>query len=296
MCLYPKLIRNRKYSLTKKNGGVIPEMKDERIEFVPVGCGKCVECMKKKARGWQIRMHEELRDEPNRVMVTLTFSNQALIELERDIKMQSLKKDIDNTIAALAVRRFLERWRKKYKKSVKHWLVTELGHNGTERLHLHGIIFTDKINDIEPIWKYGIVHVGTWVDEQTINYCVKYVNKIDDVHKGYIPVVLCSKGIGAGWFKRYNSTLNKYKGVDTDITYKFQDGSRSYLPEYYRRKIYTDEQREQLWINMLDDEVRFVCGEEVSVKNDEIEYEKLREFYRVKNKLLGYGSDEKELS
>ena len=74
MCLYPKLIRNRKYSLTKKNGGVIPEMIDERIEFVPVGCGKCVECMKKKARGWQIRMHEELKDEPNRVMVTLTVS------------------------------------------------------------------------------------------------------------------------------------------------------------------------------------------------------------------------------
>ena len=33
---------------------------------------------------------------------------------------------------------------KNKQKSVRHWLITELGHNGTENIHLHGIIWTNK--------------------------------------------------------------------------------------------------------------------------------------------------------
>ena len=49
MCLYPKLIKNKKYMSNKKNGGVIPAVSDERTLFVPVGCGKCIECLKQKS-------------------------------------------------------------------------------------------------------------------------------------------------------------------------------------------------------------------------------------------------------
>ena len=45
--------------------------------------------------------------------------------------------------------------RKRTKKSIRHWLVTELGHEGTERIHLHGIIFTEEPEIIETDWKYG---------------------------------------------------------------------------------------------------------------------------------------------
>lgn len=58
MCLYPKLIKNRKYIKNKKNKGKIPPLPkilvnsklidDARVVLVPVGCGKCMECMKKK--------------------------------------------------------------------------------------------------------------------------------------------------------------------------------------------------------------------------------------------------------
>ena len=34
MCLYPKLIKNKKYMSNKKNGGVIPAVSDERTLFV----------------------------------------------------------------------------------------------------------------------------------------------------------------------------------------------------------------------------------------------------------------------
>ena len=31
MCLYPKLIQNRKYKANKKNGGIIPPVPDNRV-------------------------------------------------------------------------------------------------------------------------------------------------------------------------------------------------------------------------------------------------------------------------
>ena len=61
MCLYPKLIKNRKYIANKKNGGNIPPVNDLRVLMVPVGCGKCIECKKQKSREWSIRLQEEIR-------------------------------------------------------------------------------------------------------------------------------------------------------------------------------------------------------------------------------------------
>ena len=56
MCLYPKLIKNRKYVANKKNGGVIPAISDNRTVYVPVGCQKCMECKKEKKKSLKIKI------------------------------------------------------------------------------------------------------------------------------------------------------------------------------------------------------------------------------------------------
>ena len=70
MCLYPKLIYNKKYTANKKNGGKIPPVSDERTRYVPVGCGKCIECMKQKKREWQVRLLEEIKHDNRENIVT----------------------------------------------------------------------------------------------------------------------------------------------------------------------------------------------------------------------------------
>ena len=50
MCLYPKMVKNPKYKPNKKNGGIIPAVYDNRVLAVPIGCGRCMECMKKKTK------------------------------------------------------------------------------------------------------------------------------------------------------------------------------------------------------------------------------------------------------
>ena len=115
MCLYPKLIKNRKYVANKKNGGNVPIPTDQRVLQVPVGCGNCMECRKQKARAWSIRLQEEIRTDKTGKFVTLTFSNESIYELNEEVKgIEGYARD--NEIAKLGVRRFLERWRKKHKK------------------------------------------------------------------------------------------------------------------------------------------------------------------------------------
>jgi hypothetical protein len=298
MCLYPKLIKNRKYLSNKKNGGNIPPVSDMRVLMVPVGCQKCIECKKQKARNWQVRLQEEIRHNKKGKFVTLTFSNESIKELAQEIK--GIKGyDLDNEIATLAVRRFLERWRKKYKKSVRHWLVTELGGNGTENIHLHGIIWTNEnAETINKIWKYGFTWVGDknnggYVNEQTINYIVKYVNKTDEKHKEYNSKILTSAGIGKNYIERPDAKNNKYKGKETKETYTTKQGIKLPLPIYYRNQIYTEEEKEKLWLKKLDEEVRYVCGVKIDISKTDKEYYRALEWYRQKNKRLGYGDDSK---
>jgi len=302
MCLYPKLIRNKKYTSNKKNGGVIPAVSDIRVLTVAVGCGKCMECMKQKAREWQVRLLEEVRNNKTGKFVTMTFSNESIKELTEEIKGLE-GYNLDNQIATLAVRRFLERYRKKYKKSIRHWLVTELGHNGTENIHLHGILFTDTdLKEIEKIWKYGFMWKGyedrsgqttNYVGEKTVNYITKYINKVDEKHKEYKSKVLCSPGIGSAYMERPDSKLHTFKNKETIETYRTRSGHKMALPKYYRNKIYSDEEREKLWLNLLDKEERWVCGEKIDISKNDKDYMKALYWHRARNKQLGYGDDSK---
>lgn len=306
MCLFPKILENKKYKPNKKNGGKIPPLKDERTRYVPIACGKCIECMKMKAREWRIRLSEEIRDKTNETanFVTLTFDEKSLkyytkLAIEK-IKESEDKKNkiLENEIATIATRRFLERWRKKYKKSIKHWLVTELGHKGTERIHMHGIIWTNNKEEIEKIWKNGITWIGDYVNERTINYIVKYIHKMDLKNKGYKPKVLTSAGIGKNYIKRKDSKNNAYReNGQTDETYRFRNGTKSYLPIYYRNKIYKEEEREKLWIEKINKGTLYIGGEKTDIKNGYTKnHLELLEWYRWKNKELGYGDDSKEWS
>lgn len=297
MCLFPKLIKNRRYLPNKKNGGVPPICDDHRKLYVPVGCGVCYECMKQKALQWKIRLNEELKVNNFAYYVTLTFSPESLINLMKDFK---INKEC-NAIAGFAIRRFLERWRKKYKKSLRHFFITELGHENSERIHLHGIIFSNFAipnNEIQKIWKYGNVRIGDYCNLQTINYIAKYITKIDKDHKNYRPEIFCSSGIGNNYTKKdISKTIHKFNGKKTIEFYRFNAGNKCNLPIYFRNKFFTEEQREQLWIQKLEENTRYVMGvkvENIDTIEGENRYYRLLKRAQFRNLQLGYGDITKE--
>ena len=72
MCLYPKQIDNPKFKSNKKNGGLIPTVNDLRTLKINIGCGKCMECMKKKAarKGYKVSI-----DDKNNIVFTDSEGN-----------------------------------------------------------------------------------------------------------------------------------------------------------------------------------------------------------------------------
>lgn len=159
MCLFGRTLKNKKYCANEKNGGVIPAVNDERALYVEIECGNCIECRMAKARDIQVRLTEDCKKYKNGKFVTLTFSNESIAELtELTDNLEGYERD--NKIATIAVRRFLENIRSKTGKSVRHLLITELGHNGTENIHLHGVIYIDDAKLIKEKWKYGYSWIG----------------------------------------------------------------------------------------------------------------------------------------
>lgn len=305
MCLYGKLVKNPKYKKTKKNGGIIPPISDYRVSVVPIGCGNCIECKKQKAREWQVRLLEDVREYTNGKFITLTFSNESIKKLteQKPTKYwKSLKGlegyELDNELATRAVRLWLERWRKIEKISIRHWLITELGHEGTENIHIHGIVWTDKPEQIRSTWDYGWIWPRNkegwnknWVNEQTINYIIKYITKIDKNHETFKGKILTSPGIGKGYTKRYDSTQNTFKKDKTNECYITRNGYRMGMPAYWRNKIYTDDEREKLWIEKLNKNIRYVMGEKIDISKGETEYYKILKWYQNRNTEMGYGND-----
>lgn len=309
MCLYPTLIKNRKYTSNKKNGGNPPPLIDKRTEYVPIGCQQCIECRKKKAREWQVRLTNHVLTNRNGIFITLTFSNESIQKLHKytieqidkeiekakthyEREKLDLKKEgyeLDNEIATKSIRLWLERIRKKTKKSIHHWLITEIGHEGTQNVHLHGIIWTENTKEILNLWQYGYIWQGTYVNSKTVNYIIKYITKQDLQHQNFKPKILTSKGIGSNYINTPQAKENKYKEPGTREYYRNNNGTKIGLPIYYRNKIYTEEEREKLWLQQLDKQTRYVLGTKIDISKNLNEYMATLKTAQEKNKKLGYG-------
>ena len=93
---------------------------------------------------------------------------------------------------------------------------------------------------------------------------------------------------------RLDSNRNLYKKNETKEYYVDKEGIKNSLPKYYRNQLYSEEERELLWLEKLDKNERWVLGVRIDVST----YEGEEEYYRAlsdaqnKNKRLGYGSNE----
>lgn len=267
-CLNPVVVRNRRYLPSKKNGGVPPLPPDPRLRSIVVPCGKCIECRKRIANDWRFRLHQEYRHNPGRKyhFVTLTFSDSSLdhlkseyIRLNPDSPTPSL-----NQLCAFAIRRFLERYRKRYKVSLRHFFITELG-GKTERIHLHGIIIDCKAGywhrskfyadmaTLQDLWKYGYIWLG-WCNDKTISYVCKYITKIgpNDTGISFSPAVFVSPGFGKDYVSELTINVHNHGDGGQGIWYvTSSNGYRMAIPRYLRLKLFTESRLLQRSLELL---------------------------------------------
>lgn len=268
-CLCPLTIKNPKYLPNEKNGGHPPTPIDPRLRYIQVPCGTCLECRRRRASDWRFRAHQEYRYNKDRFyFITMTFDDDNLQDLLEEFGDSEYNY---TELVTKAVRRFLERYRKEFKVSLKHLFVTELGEKN-DRIHIHGIICGPKNKDMKlynirksgrknvpvyrcdslaRLWKYGFIYLEG-CDEEAISYILKYLTKLDEKHSWFKSTLLVSPGFGKGYVNGVNKVW--HHSTKDGIWYCLaSSGWKVAMPRYYKDKIFSERERSVRTLKMLDD-------------------------------------------
>lgn len=246
---------------------------------IPVPCGKCPPCRKRRVDSWVFRMMQEDRMAEASHFVTLTYSTMS-VPLSENRYMTLHKPDFQN---------FMKRLRKQTGyKNIKYYAVGEYGEKN-KRPHYHAIIFNCKtavsyarawslkknnfMDRFKPVNKngrlydpfpylnsddnvaLGTVDVGQ-VSGDSIAYTVKYMDKQrrrqkhsrEDFAKEFS---LMSKGLGECYL---TDQMVKYHKAHPDQLYVLKRGGHKIaMPKYYREKIWQDEYEKDTLLRLVHD-------------------------------------------
>ena len=239
MCLNP-LRATFTYVADSTTG--MPVREAGRPTFDPEGelclpCGKCHECIKKRAVEWATRAKHEISLHDENCFITLTYRDD-----ERPT--ETVKKDFQN---------FMKRYRKQYKNSkVKYYACGEYG-TKTLRPHYHAIMFNlpqsviQNSDKLLAIWQHGHVDIAACTIG-SIRYVTKYMMKgrhepLTDCDDRVPPFSLMSKKMGLNHLtpqmvKHYTEKMISHVTLPS--------GALTALPRYFRDKIFSKQEKKLL--------------------------------------------------
>lgn len=201
--------------------------------YTAVPCGKCPQCLKRRASQWIFRLKQEDKISTSAMFVTLTYDD-STINITHNGFMTLNRRD---------VQLYMKLLRKKHKNvKLKYYLAGEYG-SKLKRPHYHMILFNADEKHVRETWKYGAVDVGH-VSGASIGYVTGYIHKgrVVPEHKrdDRIPEFsLMSKGLGVNYI---NDASTKWHHDDPTRFYVVESGNNKVsIPRYYRDRLYTDE-------------------------------------------------------
>lgn len=246
MCLRPKMIVNRHYlKICDNDISRATQLFESALDFyVKVDCGLCIECQLKRGRSWRTRLldeyhyHQQYRPDVKVQFCTLTVSNDYYAEFKED--------------PGVFIRFFLERYRKRYGCSFKHYITSEFGEK-RGRLHLHMIAFgmLCSCKELRSLWSYGRVDMQTLKGPQGCTYVSGYITKIvkgDKQSKENIPYfitpeqktkVWVSPGLGLDYCLDYDNRRWHFSRRYPRTVRVRDDGSPFALDRYYLSKLFS---------------------------------------------------------
>lgn len=227
--------RSRERSKNGKRRLVFNPAEGYRDMHLTIACGKCIGCLRDRARNWAVRCAHEIAVNDENCFVTLTYD---------DENLPKHGVDIDH------FQRFMKRLRYKYsEKKIKHYGVGEYG-SEFGRPHYHVLLFGHDFSDktywalrnesksyrsasLERLWPYGNSEVGE-ANFTSASYVARYLTK--DYQKGIgqkgvrewrkalgINPEFCSMsrggrkkgshGLGYEWFEQFHEELLKFDSI-----------------------------------------------------------------------------------
>lgn len=214
--------------------------------YIEIPCGICFDCLKRKRNEWCVRLLYEIDAHKQNSFVTLTFDDEYLEKFKDDYK-RPLKLYIDRLRKALGYR-------------PRYWFIPEKGDEVkySGRFHYHGIFFGTSREDMNfalmrEQWMYGHSWIG-YVNPKTASYCTKYLLKFQNDFK---PFILCSNGIGKTYLKSRKDIENWHTNNYEPRMYIERYGRKYPMSQYYKRKIFGEENLFCLSLNRLTSFVKF---------------------------------------
>lgn len=207
-----------------------------------VSCGKCTECLKKRAAHWSFRLQQEQKNAGNSVFLTLTYNEENIVLGKNDIPTL-YKKDYQDFIKRLRKNCKKHYTRSEAKNSIKYYACGEYGSSETSRPHYHAILFNhpdayrNNIELFEKDWGKGII-TATPVTPERIYYTTGYVikTKISDecLDERNPEFSLMSKNLG---LKFLTPKMIQYIQQKNLLEIRNDYGYMG-LPQYYKRKVW----------------------------------------------------------
>lgn len=251
-------------------------------ETIPVPCGKCPECLKRRVSGWSFRLMQEGKNATSAHFLTLTYDT-GHVPLTQKGYMQLDKRDLQL---------FMKRLRKKNPLTkLKYYAVGEYG-GRTMRPHYHIILFNADIATVQLSWQLGQIHYGD-VNGASIGYTLKYMTKPGKIplHKNddRLPEFsLMSKGLGIDYITPQMYWWH-HADMDNRMYCNIEDGKKIAMPRYYKDKIYTDSERKRIAYfslqNAIKQSIRHnekmvqLYGENASAQQVSIDKRKFQKFH-----------------
>lgn len=250
-------------------------MDKDGFRKIPVPCGRCPSCKKRRVDAWVFRLMQEDKVSASAHFVTLTY----------DVEHVPISGNGFMTLDRSEFPRYMKRLRKLCcDVKLKYYACGEYGSKNL-RPHYHAIIF--NVPDDELFFKawsldgvpFGSVHVGM-VSGDSVAYTMKYIDKTSSLGKfskhsrdDRVPeFALMSKGLGSSYI---TESIKLYHKADLSRNYLVKDGGfKIALPRYYRDRIFNEE-------DIAEQSV--LINESVSKKDSSM----FREFQR----LYGHRSD-----
>lgn len=268
----------------------IVEQKTERP--IPVPCGKCVECLKRRTSGWSFRLMQEEKKAHSAFFLTLTYDTK-YVPITPNGFMNLDKRD---------VQLFMKKLRKAHPKDhpkIKYYAAGEYGTKNW-RPHYHLIIFNVLIDLCQSSWDKGQIHYGT-VTGASVGYTLKYLAKPKriPVHRNddrLSEFSLMSKGLGSAYLTEHMVSWHK-NDLDNRMYVNLDDGQKISMPRYFKDRIYTEQERQRIGFlsrfkalskaSEQEEQLRQIHGDnyfKVLVEIDKAKYEKMyRESLKNRN-------------
>lgn len=266
---------------------------------IPVPCGSCWYCKRKRVDDWVFRCLMEERKCESSYFITLTYAPEHLPVSDNKFATLNLKgfghvKKVSKSGEPIysnygtSLQAFWKRLRKLNKRPIKYLACGEYG-SKTKRPHYHAILFNlEDDRYIAKAWSIydkksksynPIGHVDVdCVNRRSIAYVCKYIDKErqvgrferDDRLKEFS---VCSKGLGQCYL---TPDVIKYhrRGFDKNFV-TYPEGWRKSMPRYYRKQIWKTAEEQELMRNYIESRVyEKECRDRVifDIKYRRIEY------------------------